>query len=103
MNRRLIVYSAFFTLLIGIFGCKSAFETIRSSGDTALIQKKAFEYFEKEDYLKAQMLFELILNSVKGKTDSEKIYFYYAQTHFHLNNYILGAYYFKTFANTFPK
>ncbi len=102
MNRRLVFISVYTLLFLGITSCKSEFESIRSSGDTKKITKKAGEYFAEESYLKAQTLYELVLNSVKGTSEAEKIYFNYAQTHFHMGNNILAAYYFKTFSNTFP-
>lgn len=102
MNGRLIIFCTFFTLLFGIVGCKSEFEAVRTSGDTDLIMKKANTYFKNKEFLKAQTLYELVLNSIRGKSDSETVYYNYARTHYELNNYILGAYYFKNFANTFP-
>lgn len=84
------------------FACKSEYEKIRSSGDSALLLKKAFEYYEEEEWLKAQNLFELVIGAYKGRVEAEKAYFYYAYTHYHLGRYITGAYYFKNFANTFP-
>jgi outer membrane protein assembly factor BamD len=81
--------------------CKSKFEEVRRSGDADLILKKAFDYYEKEDYLKAQTLFELVLNTVKGSKEAEKAYFEYAYCHYYLKEYLLAAYYFKNFANSF--
>ena len=88
--------------LLLTFSCKSEFEKLRASADADLLYKKAFEYYEAEDYAKAQTLFELVINGLRGKTEAEKVYFYYAYTHFHLQKYLLGAYYFKNFSNTFP-
>jgi len=89
------------TILL-ISSCKSEFEKIRVSGDFDLLYNKAFEYYEKEDWLKAQTLFELVINNLRGKTEAEKVYFYYANTHFFLQKYILASYYYKNFAGTFP-
>jgi len=102
MNGRIIVFSILSILLLGIVSCKSEYEAIRTSGDSQKIVEKAHEYFEKGDYLKAQTLYELIVNSVKGTAAAEQIYYNYAQTHFQLKSYILSAYYFKTFSQTFP-
>ncbi|MFN4255335.1 MAG: outer membrane protein assembly factor BamD [Saprospiraceae bacterium] len=87
--------------LVFAASCKSKFEAIRQSGDADLILKKAFEFYEKEEYLKAQTLFELVLNTVKGSKEAEKAYFEYAYCHYYLKEYLLAAYYFKNFANTF--
>ena len=89
---------------IGLFftSCKSDFEKIRTSGDVDTIYKKAFEYYEQEEYLKAQSLFELVINSLRGKVEAEKVYYYYAYTHYHQRRYVLASYYFKNFSTTFP-
>ncbi len=82
--------------------CKSDFEKLRASGDVDLIYKKAFEYYEEEEYGKAQNLFELIINNLRGKVEAEKVYFYYSYTHYHLRRFVLASYYFSNFSTTFP-
>ena len=82
--------------------CKSDFEKLRATGDVDEIYKKGFEYYEDQEYLKAQNLFELIINNLRGKVEAEKVYFYYAYTHYHLRRYVLASYYFKNFSSTFP-
>ena len=97
---------AFATLLAALallsLSCKSEFEKIRASGDTDLVYKKAFEYYEKEEYQRAQTLFELIIPVYRGKPELEKVYFDYSYTYYHLANYIMANYYFKNFSSTFP-
>jgi outer membrane protein assembly factor BamD len=88
-------------LLLLLSSCKTEFERVRTSGDPAVTLKKAFEYYEKEEWQRSQTLFELVINNVRGLPDAEKAYFYYAYTHYHLGQYVLSAYYFKTFANTY--
>ncbi|MBU6340129.1 MAG: outer membrane protein assembly factor BamD [Bacteroidetes bacterium] len=92
-------------LLIGVLfwgsACKSEFEKVRSSNNAEVIINKAFELYEKKDYQRAQTLFDLVLSSLRGDNRAEKAYYYYAYTHFYLKQYLLAAYYFKTFANTY--
>lgn len=96
------------TILIfcGIFlfnsACKSEYEKIRGSGDTELLLKKAYEYYDQEEWLRSQNLFELVIGAYKGRPEAEKAYFYYAYTQYHLGKYILASYYFKNFTSTFP-
>lgn len=85
----------------GLFACKSSFEKVRSSNNPELIIKTADEYYQKKDYLKAQTLYDLVLNNVKGSSAAEVAYFQYAYTHYHQKQYVLGAYYFRNFASTF--
>ncbi len=99
--------SFLFSILLGLVlfsasSCKTEFEKIRAGGEPDVIYKKAFEYYEDEQYLKAQTLFEIIIGSLRGRDEAEKVYFYYAYTHYHLNKFILASYYFKNFSSTFP-
>jgi len=89
-------------MAIALGGCKNEFEKIRASGDIEAITKEALRYYEEENYLRAQTLMELVINSVRGTTKAEEIYYKYAYTHYHLNNYVLSSFYFKNFRNTFP-
>ena len=91
-----------FTGMLLLFSsCKSEFERVRVSGDPELILNKAFAYYEKEEYQKAQTLFDLVLNTIKATDKAEKAYYYYAYTYYYLKQYTLAAYYFKNFSNTF--
>lgn len=81
--------------------CKGEYEKIRTSGDANLILNKAFEYYNKKQYLRSQGLFDLVLSSIKGKEKAEEANFKYAYTYYHQEQFTLAAYYFKNFANTF--
>ena len=82
--------------------CKSNFEKIRTSGDPELILAKAFESYEKKQYQRSLTLFDLVLNTLRGDARAEKAYYQYAYCHYNTNQFLLAAYYFKTFSNTFP-
>ncbi len=99
--RKTLGWLALSGLIFLVSACKSNFEQVRTSGNPDLILKKAFEYYEKEEYLRAQTLFELILNNIVGRPEAEKANYYYSYTHYHLKQYLLAAYYFKNFSNTF--
>ena len=94
--------SAFFLLLGLLAGsCKSEFEKTRISGDLPRIQKTADSYYKQKKWQRAQSLYEILLPSLKGSAKAEDVYYKYAWTHYQLNQYILGNYYFANFANTF--
>ena len=99
MKKTLIL--AFVGMSLLMSACKSEFEKIRSSGDVDRIYTKSMEYYEQEEYQKAQSLFELIISSYRGKKEAEQIYFKYAYTYYHLEQFILASYYFKNFSNTY--
>lgn len=92
----------FLGILLVAGACKSEFEKLRATAEPQTLYDKAFEYYEAEEYLKAQTLFEMVINNLRGKVEAEKVYFYYAYTHFKLGKNVLASYYFKNFSNTFP-
>ena len=87
--------------IVFLTACKGDFEKIRTSGNQELILNKAFEFYEKKEYMRSQTLFDLVLNTIKATEKAEKAYFYYAYTYYYQKQYLLGAYYFKNFSNTF--
>ena len=89
-------------LLILLSSCRSEFEKIRISGDPDKILLAGNEYYDAGEYARAKTLYELILNTYRGRAQAEELYYRYAYSHFHLREYILSAFYFENFANTFP-
>lgn len=51
--------------------------------------------------MRAQTLFELVLNQFRGRPESEEMFYKYAYTFYHLRQYTLSAHYFQNFASTF--
>ena len=94
-----------FLLLISLSllstSCKTEFERLVESSDVPTLLKRAGEYFEAGEYQKAQTLYEGVLGSIRGRTESEQSYFNYAYTHYYLERYTLASFYFKDFANKF--
>lgn len=95
------IFWSLLALLIGFSSCKSEFERVRTSGDAEAVLTKALEYYEAEEYQKAQTLLELAVTSYRGKKEAEDIYYKYAYTFYYLERYIMAAYYFKNFAQTY--
>jgi len=90
-----------FSCLAIFFSCKTEFEKIRTSGDPKLLLDTANKYFEEGEYQKAQTLYELVIPVYRGKKELEDIYYRYAYTYYNLESYILAAYYFENFGQTF--
>ena len=88
----------FFFLLIA---CKSEYEAIRTSNDPERIYTKALEYYDNEEYYKAQSLIEIALPYYRGKEVAEEMYYKYAYTFYKNGEYIIASHQFKNFANTF--
>lgn len=100
---KLIVRSlAIIGLMAALVSCKSEFEQVRTSGDAEKIYDKSMEYYEMEDYSKAQTLMEIILSSYRGTEKGEDLYLKYAYSNYYQGLYISSANLFETFSTTFP-
>ncbi|MFN0214291.1 MAG: outer membrane protein assembly factor BamD [Saprospiraceae bacterium] len=99
--RKTFAWPLLFALIFLTSSCKSSFERARTSGNAELILTKAFEYYEKKNYQRALTLFELVINVLRGDAKAEKAYFEYADCHYKTKQYLLAAFYFKNFSNTF--
>lgn len=95
----------FFVLtLVSVFllaSCKPEYDRVRTSGDVDLMLKKAGEYYEEGEYIKAQGLYELLIPSLRGREELEDVYFSYAYTYYNTSRYLLANHYFKNFSTTF--
>lgn len=89
----------FLTLLVG--ACRSEFEQVRTSGDPAQILTKANEYYDAGEWIRAQTLYELVVAPYRGRPEAEEIGMRLAYTYYNTQQYILGSYYFKNFAQTY--
>ncbi len=89
-------------LLISAMAC-SKFERLRKTTDIDKKYQAAVAYYEKKDYLKADILFEDIIPLLKGSKESEMAQFYRAYCKYYTGDYILGEYYFKNFYETFSR
>ena len=66
-----------------------------------MILEKANAFFEDEDYLKAQSLYDIIIPFYRGKKEADDIFYNYAYSHYNMSDYILAAHYFDSYAKTF--
>lgn len=95
----ILVFSVLTTFFLS--SC-SEYQKVLKSTDYNLKYEKAVEYYEAEDYYRAQSLFDELVTIYKGSDKAESVLFYYADCHYKQKDYILGAYYFDNFAKTFP-
>ena len=95
-----IKFTVLFLALL-LAGCRSEFETIRTSTDPALILQKADAYYDAGEYQRAQTLYELVIAPYRGRAEAEQIAYRYAYTYYYTEQYVLASYYFKNFATTY--
>ena len=94
------------TLIIGILtiaicSCSSYDKYLKSS-DNNLKYRKAMEYYQNEDYVRAGNLFDQVVNVFRGSTKADTVNWYQAQSYYKQKDYIMGGHYFKVFAQSFP-
>ncbi len=99
MKNSIVLFS--FALLLALSSCKTQFEKIRTSGTPDEILAQADNYFEQGEWLKANDLYEIVLNSFRGRAQAEKMYFNYSYTFYHLQEYISAGYWFKNFSEAY--
>jgi outer membrane protein assembly factor BamD len=94
----LVIFIAF-----GIMSCANEnFEKLRRNPDYKYKLSKAYEYFNKGLYDKAQLLFEDVVPSIKGDTSAERALYTYALCQYYQRNFTFGSFYFKQFYTTYP-
>lgn len=98
----LALLSLLLVLSLGIIGCKSKFEKLRTSTDVAKKYQEAIKLYNKKDYSKALILFDDLVQRYRGRAESEDLYYYYAYTNYKLKDFLSARYHFKTFADTYP-
>lgn len=101
-QKGILLTSLVFAIAMLFSSCKTEYEKLRLSSDNDLKLTKAFEFYEAGEYQKAQYLLEDLIGHVRLTDKAEKVYFYYAYTHYHLKNFSFASHYFKQFSSTFP-
>ncbi|WP_033317048.1 outer membrane protein assembly factor BamD [Pontibacter roseus] len=102
MNRGILHTVALFCLLVFTAGC-SNFQKLLKSNDVDQKYKAALEYYEKGDYYRANQLLEQVMPLMTGREEAEKARFYFANTHYQQGEYMLSAFQFRTFYETYPR
>lgn len=103
MFNKISKFSAFvLVLIVTVFtSCTTEFEKARTSNDPVTILTKANEYYEAEEFVNAQALYELAIQYYRGKKEAEDLFFKFAYTFYHTGEYISASHYFDNFASTF--
>lgn len=97
--RQLSIFIGLLTFL-GITSC-GEYQKVMQSGDNEYQLEKAIEYYENEEYEKAYSLFDNLLQVYRGTQQAAQVYWYFAETSFAMEDYILAAYHYQNFAKTF--
>lgn len=101
-KRALRLILTLLTVTVVMASC-SDFKKLQKSTDLNAKYEAAVRYYEKGDYVKAQILLEELIPLYRGQGRAEDLLFYYAQTTFQMGDYTLAQYHFKNFARTYPQ
>lgn len=89
-----------FTLLFSACG---EYQDILKSEDYELKYKKAIEYYNANDYIRAQNLFESVRNIYRGTSKAQTISYYTAFCSYGQKDYATAGYLFNNFVRTYPE
>jgi outer membrane protein assembly factor BamD len=103
MFKKVIYFFVVIVLSTLLFSCKGSYQRLLKSSDYELKYKKSIEYYEKKDYARALPLLEELVTVMRGTARAEKIHYYFAQTNYAIEDYLLASYHFKDFARTYPQ
>jgi outer membrane protein assembly factor BamD len=101
-NKRLLIGCTLVFLLTSLAGCKSQFEKLLESNNTAKKAQEALRLYNKKDYSRALLLFEDLLKRYKGKEEAQDLAYYSAYANYYIKDYTTARYEFKSFADTYP-
>jgi outer membrane protein assembly factor BamD len=83
-------------------GACTGYQKLLKSTNVNEKYEAAIKYYDKGDFFRAGALLEEMIPLLKGRPEAEKAQFYFANTNFEQRNFVLAAYYFKQFTDTYP-
>ena len=98
----MIKFLYFLTFVVLVSSC-SPYQKALKSDDVSVKYDQAEKKYEEKKYNKAIRLFEQLAPAFRGKPQSEKMFYMYAQSYYKTEQYYLGAYQFESFVSSYPK
>ncbi len=89
-------------LILVVLSSCGDYNKIVKSTDYEFKYKKAVEYYEDGEYVRAGTLFKELVNIYRGTTRSDKIYYYYAKSMIGQKDYLMAGHYFKSLVGEYP-
>lgn len=102
MNFKLFFVTTLMLLLMTLISC-SDYQKLLNSDDTSKKYKQAEVYYNSGEYRKANRLFEQIIPKFRGKPQSQRIIFFFADSYFQTKRYYLAANQYQNFVKSYPK
>jgi outer membrane protein assembly factor BamD len=96
-----LITAALLTGTLSLGSC-TGYQKLLKSGSVNEKYEAAIKYYDKGDFFRSGTLLEELIPLLKGRPEAEKAQFYFANTNYKQRNYVLSAYYFKQFIDTYP-
>jgi outer membrane protein assembly factor BamD len=88
-------------ILVVLSSCGDYNKIVKST-DYEFKYKKAIEYYEDGEYVRAGTLFKELVNIYRGTTRADKIYYYFAKSMIGQKDYLMAGHYFNALTKEFP-
>ncbi|NLK16857.1 MAG: outer membrane protein assembly factor BamD [Bacteroidales bacterium] len=96
----LFKYSFLIILIVVLFSSCSDFQKALKSKDHAMKFEKAKQYYEKEDWYRAEALLNDVMPIYRGTEQAREMNLMYAYCQYNLGENIVAVYYFKNYSRT---
>lgn len=92
-----------YLLTILVFASCTKFAKYQKSTNIEYKYKGALEFYKQKSYYKSGTLLEELLPLMKGQNEAENALYTFAYTQYYQKFYVLSAYWFKRFYDTYPR
>ena len=93
----------YFLLASIVLSSCSSYQKALKSDDVAVKYAEAEKKYDAKKYNKAIRLFEQMAPAFRGKPQSEKMFYMFAQSYYKTEQYYLAGYQFESFTASYPK
>lgn len=98
-----LIFLMLLVFFSNIFSSCSEYQKLLNSDDASEKYKQAEIYYNNGEYRQANRLFEQIIPKYRGRPQSQRIIFFFAETYFQTKSYSLAAYQYENFIKSYPK
>lgn len=92
-----------FVCILHIIASCGKFAEYQKSSNTEFKYKGALDYYAQKSYYKSGTLLEELLPLMKGQNEAENALYTFSYTQYYQKFYVLSAYWFKRFYDTYPR
>lgn len=79
------------------------YQKVLKSSDFEYKYKKAREYYEGKEYVRACDLYRELVTVYRGTSKADEIYYYYALSYYKTGDYLLAGHWFRTLVSEYPR